>query len=154
MVRIALFGTLAVLAGTANGFVAPVSRPTSTISSTARNVLLSQEETDAIITRASDCAEGECSVDDISGLVGELKDQQDILNARLVDVMNMVAHLQKVNQSKDRKKDEVRAFVQDLLRVFNHEDPKVFPTGFTGDIGDGPTTAYDALPPKKWTPSE
>jgi hypothetical protein len=27
----------------------------------------------------------------------------------------------------------------------------IFPSGFTGDIGDGPTTAYDALPPKKWT---
>ena len=25
-----------------------------------------------------------------------------------------------------------------------------FAMGFTGDIGDGPTTAYDALPPKPW----
>jgi len=24
------------------------------------------------------------------------------------------------------------------------------PSGFSGDIGDGPTTAYDALPPKKF----
>jgi len=117
-------------------------------------VLLSQEETDAIITRASECAEGECSIDDVTELIGDLKEQQDILNARLVDVMNMVAHLQKVNQSKNRKKDEVRAFVQDLLRVFNHEDPKVFPAGFAGDIGDGPKTAYDVLPPKKWKPEE
>jgi hypothetical protein len=50
-----------------------------------------------------------------------LKAQQDILNARLVKVMNMVAHLQEVNQKKERKTDEVRSFVQDLLRVFNHD---------------------------------
>jgi hypothetical protein len=25
-----------------------------------------------------------------------------------------------------------------------------FAMGFSGDIGDGPTTAYDALPPKPW----
>ena len=116
-------------------------------------MLLSEEESNAIIGRAEDCAEGECSIDDVSGLISELKDQQVILNHRLVDVMNMVAHLQKVNQG-NAPRDEVRAFVQDLLRVFNHEDPKVFPTGFSGDIGDGPTTAYDALPPKPWKASD
>ena len=39
----------------------------------------------------------------------------------------------------------------DLLRMtsFAHQDGK-FAMGFSGDIGDGPTTAYDALPPKPW----
>ena len=31
------------------------------------------------------------------------------------------------------------------------QQKKHFATGFSGDIGDGPTTAYDALPPKKWS---
>ena len=31
--------------------------------------------------------------------------------------------------------------------------PKQYASGFTGDVGDGPTTAYDALPPKKWKPN-
>ena len=28
------------------------------------------------------------------------------------------------------------------------------PISFSGDIGDGPKTAYDALPPKPWKPEE
>ena len=121
-----------------------------TKSTTARNVLLSQEETDAIIAKADACAESECSVDDVDNLIKDLKEQEKILNNRLVDVMNMVAHLQKVN-THGRDRDEVRAFVQDLLRVFAHEDTKVLPTGFSGDVGKGPTTAYDAFyfPSKK-----
>ena len=154
MVRTAAF-TLLALFSSAAAFSTRIPAISRSIpkSSTARSVLLSEEESNAIIGRAEDCAEGECSIDDVSGLISELKDQQVILNHRLVDVMNMVAHLQKVNQG-NAPRDEVRAFVQDLLRVFNHEDPKVFPTGFSGDIGDGPTTAYDALPPKPWKASD
>jgi hypothetical protein len=33
--------------------------------------------------------------------------------------MNMVAHLQHVNEKESRKTDEVRAFVKDMLRVFS-----------------------------------
>jgi hypothetical protein len=34
---------------------------------------------------------------------------------------------------------------------FCSQKPMVFPTGFSGDIGKGSQTAYDVLPPKKWT---
>lgn len=34
------------------------------------------------------------------------------------------------------------------------QSPNVFPTGWAGEIGDGPTTAYDALEPKKWKPAD
>lgn len=120
-----------------------------TTSSTARMVLLSEEDTTAIMDKALDCAEGECSIDDVSGLIHDLKEQQKEMNARLEEIMNMVAHLQNLNAKKDRKKDEVRAYVKDLLRVFG-SNSKGYGTGFSGDIGDGPTDAYKALNPKPW----
>jgi hypothetical protein len=87
----------------------------------ARPVLLSDEETQSILQHGFDCVDSECSVDDVEELITNLKAQQNILNERLVKVMNMVAHLQEVNQKEERKTDEVRSFVQDLLRVFNRD---------------------------------
>ena len=39
-----------------------------------------------------------------------------------------------------------------MLRVFDihHDNTEFHPIAFSGDIGNGPTTAYDALPPKPW----
>ena len=37
---------------------------------------------------------------------------------------------------------------------FVMQSPAVFPTGWAGEVGDGPTTAYDALEPKKWKPAD
>jgi DNA mismatch repair ATPase MutL len=114
-------------------------------------VILSDEETERILQSATDCAEGECSIDDVSELIAELKEQEKEMQVRLEKIMNMIAHLQHINAKEERKTDEVRAFVKDLLRTFSTDKPLYFPTGFSGDVGDGPTTAYDALPPKKWT---
>jgi DNA mismatch repair ATPase MutL len=117
-------------------------------------VILSDEETEKILQSASDCAEGECSIDDVSELIAELKEQEKEMQSRLDKIMNMIAHLQHINAKEERKTDEVRAFVRDLLRTFSSDKPLYFPTGFAGDVGDGPTTAYDALPPKKWVPTD
>lgn len=114
---------------------------------------MTEEEIDGILQSASDCAEGECSVTDVQSLINELKEQENILENRLEAIMNMISHLQHVNEKQERKTDEVRAFVRDMLRVFNQEKPLYFPTGFSGDVGDGPTTAYDALKPKPWKSS-
>jgi hypothetical protein len=122
--------------------------------STARHVILTDEETEKILSTASDCAQGECSIDDVAELIYELKQQQKEMSARLEMIMNMIAHLQHINAKEERKTDEVRAFVKDVLRVFAHEAPKYAPTGYSGDIGDGPSTAYDVLPPKKWSAGE
>jgi len=122
-------------------------------STTARHVILSDEETSAILQSASDCAEGECSIDDVSMLISELKDQEALLEDRLEKIMNMIGHLQKENEKPKRDTDEVRALVRDMLRVFAHDTPNFTPSGFSGDVGKGSTTAYDALPPKKWKPS-
>lgn len=119
-----------------------------------RRVILSDEETESILQSASECAEGECSIDDVSELIHELKEQEQAMQTRLDQIMNMIAHLQHINAKEERKTDEVRSFVKDMLRVFSSDKPLVFPAGFAGDIGDGPTTAYDALPPKKWKPAD
>jgi hypothetical protein len=129
-----------------------VNPQASVSSTTARYVILTEEETASILQSASDCAEGECSIDDVAELIFELKEQRKEMQTRLDRIMNMIADLERINAKDERKTDEVRAFVKDMLRVFSTDKPMVFPTGFSGDIGDGPTTAYDALPPKKWVP--
>jgi hypothetical protein len=88
---------------------------------TARYVILSEEETQGILKSAEECAESECSIDDVASLIEELKIQEGILSERLVKIMNMIAHLQHVNEKKERKTDEVRQFVKDMLRVFSHD---------------------------------
>ena len=116
-----------------------------------RSLIMSDEETEAILKTIEDCSEHtQCGVDDVASLLEELKDQEKELTARLQSVDNLIQQLDTLNKEEER--DAVRAFVSDLLRVFEHGG-KGFPIGFTGDIGDGPKTAYDALPPKKWKPS-
>lgn len=106
------------------------------------------------MTSAGDCAAGECSIDDVSELIHELKDVQVIMEGRLAKIMNMISHLQHINEKEERKTDQVRQFVRDMLQVFNTDKPGFPLSGFSGDIGDGPKTAYDALPPKKWSPGK
>jgi hypothetical protein len=103
---------------------------------------------------AADCADGECSVDDVTELVAELEEQKKVLQTRLDKITNIISDLQHVNQKDVRKTDDVRELVRDMLRVFNRDAPKSRATGYTGDVGKGPMDAYDALPPKKWKPAE
>jgi len=127
-----------------------VIRPTSVPSITSQKVFLSEEETMNVLNKSNECIESECSIDEVDELLTVLKDTEKELEGRLEKIMNTISHLQHINEKEERKTDEVRAFVQDMLRVFNTDKPMVFPTGFGGDVGKGPTTAYDALPPKKW----
>jgi hypothetical protein len=146
MLRLA---SLALLAVGSNAFMTCPALPARTQSQTARNLIMTENEITAILDKAHGCVESECAVNDVDDLISELKDQQKVLNTRLETMMNVVAHLQAANTQKQRKKDDVQAIVKDMLRVFTTQDGK-FAMGFTGDIGDGPTTAYDALPPKPW----
>jgi hypothetical protein len=110
---------------------------------------MTEEEISAVLDKAHACVESECAVDDVNTLISELRDQQKVLSTRLDHIMNVVAHLQHANEQKDRKKEDVRTIVKDMLRVFSSDAGK-YAISFSGDIGDGPTTAYDALPPKPW----
>mmetsp|Transcript_13747 Transcript_13747/g.20063 ORF Transcript_13747/g.20063 Transcript_13747/m.20063 type:complete len:168 (-) Transcript_13747:258-761(-) len=164
MVRIALTAFLLLATSGVNAFTAsPVSKPfvtSATTSSTARFGLLTEEENDTILKRSHYCVEGECTVDDVSGLLVDLREQQEVLQNRLVEITNLVDALGKVNDAENREVDEVRETVRAIARLFlmgdkasGNDYPSLSkPTGWSGDVGDGATTAYDALPPKKWTP--
>jgi hypothetical protein len=125
-------------------------RQAAMTSTTAQNVFLSEEETMAILNKSTECIESECSIDEVDELLTVLKDTEKELEGRIEKIMNTISHLQHINDKEERKTDEVRAFVKDMLRVFNTDKPMVFPTGYAGDVGKGARTAYDVLPPKKW----
>ena len=114
---------------------------------------MSDGETEAILRTIQDCSEhSQCDVDDVSSLLYELKQQEKELQARLETLDKVILQLKELNNGQEDR-DAVRAFVRDMLRVFNQGGPAFPASGFTGEIGDGPMTAYDALPPKKWKPS-
>lgn len=121
---------------------------------------MTKDETEKLLTHATDCAEGECSLDEVQDLIDVLKAQQKELSQRVKEIRDMVQSLEVVNSKDGRQVDEVRDTVRAIYRIFQLGDkasgndyPKLQrPTGYTGDVGKGPTTAYDALPPKKWKP--
>jgi Asp-tRNA(Asn)/Glu-tRNA(Gln) amidotransferase C subunit len=82
---------------------------------------MSDAEQEKVLKQAGDCVDGECSLDEVSELLSLLKDTEHELETRLEKIMNMVSHLQDINAKEERKTDEVRAFVKDLLRVFAHD---------------------------------
>jgi hypothetical protein len=101
---------------------------------------------------AAECAEGECSVDDVTELVAELLEQKKGMQIRLDKITHMISDLQHVNAKDSRKTDDVRVLVRDMLRVFSRDPPKYRATGYSGDVGKGSSDAYDVLSPKKWSP--
>ncbi|KAL3796310.1 hypothetical protein ACHAW5_003847 [Stephanodiscus triporus] len=151
MFRLALLSLLAV---GSSAFVTSPALPAVAAkmqrANTSLNLIMTEDEISAILAKANGCVESECAVADVDDLIAELKDQQKVLSARLENIMNVVAHLQAANAAGEKRKtDDVRSIVRDMMRVFTTSDDK-FAMGFSGDIGDGPTTAYDALPPKPW----
>lgn len=114
-------------------------------SKSALFILLSEEETNEILKAATECAEGECSIDDVTSLITDLEDQKILLQKRLDRTMNLVAQLQHLNEKEEREVSEVRSFLKDLTYVFTHDEKKHFATGYSGEINDGPKTAWDVL---------
>jgi hypothetical protein len=125
---------------------------------TARLSLMSAEEMETLIASAVDCSEGECSVDEVGSLVDLLQAQQKDLSERIHKISGMITNLEDMN-TKDKDRDEVRETVRAIMRVFAKSDghkasgtAKVNPTGYSGDVGKGPTDAYKALKPKPYKP--
>jgi len=110
---------------------------------------------------ATNCVEGECSLDEIEDLVSLLKEQQKEASVRLADIKGMIKTLETVNSTDDRPVDEIRETVRAIFRVFQlgakasgNDYPALSkPMGWSGEVGKGPTTAYDALPPKPYKKS-
>jgi hypothetical protein len=59
---------------------------------------MSQEETESLMKTANACAEGECSLDDVSELISVLKEQQKELSDRLHEVKEEISDLEHVNE--------------------------------------------------------
>lgn len=83
---------------------------------------MSQEETDTILNKASDCAEGECTLDEVDDLIAVLKTQQKELDSRVSQIKGMIDSLEKVNRGDKRQVDEVRETVRAIFRVFQLGD--------------------------------
>ncbi len=122
--------------------------------------LMTQQEVEDLLKYAGECSEGECSLDEVGDLIDKLKEQQKELYDRVITLKATIRQLISVNSKEDRKVDEVRETVRAIYRVFQLGDkasgndyPKLTkPSGWAGEVGDGPRTAYDALPPKPYKP--
>jgi DNA repair exonuclease SbcCD ATPase subunit len=90
-------------------------------SGTARRIIMTDEETEKVLKSAQDCVESECSIDEVDDLLQVLKSTEKELEDRLEKIMNMIGHLQHINEKPERQTNEVRQFVKDMLRVFNTE---------------------------------
>merc|ERR1719464_1342694 len=128
MVRLitATTGIMALIASYASAFtITPTSttftRSASVAASPSAQYLMTDEEIDLIFNAATDCAESECSIDEVDNLISTLKAQQEQLKTRLALVSGMVEKLQHVNEKDDREVSEVRQYVRDFLRVFTNE---------------------------------
>lgn len=118
---------------------------------------MTQEETADILGMAGDCVEGECSLDEVGELIELLQSRQKELYERVEEIKKITQALE-ASSEKGVEVDEVRETVRALFRVFQLGDkasgndyPSLSkPTGWSGEVGDGPTTAYDALPPKPY----
>jgi hypothetical protein len=121
--------------------------------------LMAPDKMEALISEAVECSEGECSVDDVGDLLHTLKAQQKDLHAKIDDIKGMIKSLEVMNDKKGTNRSEVRETVRAIMRIFSvspsgENDFRPFAggiaTGFSGEIGKGPTTAYDALNPKPY----
>uniref|UniRef100_A0A7S2KC78 Uncharacterized protein n=1 Tax=Leptocylindrus danicus TaxID=163516 RepID=A0A7S2KC78_9STRA len=147
------------LAATTTAFTVPPVRTALTRIPTAIQGLMTEEESKSIIDKAHLCAESECNVEDVDMFLSELREQQMMLRNRLAEVTGMISELGTVNEStgEERKVDEIRETVRAIARIFmmgdknSDNDYPIMgpPLGYTGEIGDGPKTAYDVLSPKK-----
>ena len=97
---------------------------------------MTKEEINTILYKAHTCTTLECTTKDVDSLVPELKDQQKVLNARLENIMNVMAPLQYGSEQAEYKKENMWAIVKDMLCVFTSMDGK-FAMGFAVKFGDG-----------------
>ena len=82
---------------------------------------MTDKEVEDILAKANGCMGEECSVDEVDELLFLLKDTQKSLESRMANIKNMISDLQHLNSHDERKVDDVRAFVKDMLRVFAHD---------------------------------
>jgi hypothetical protein len=120
--------------------------------------LMSTAEVDSLMKHSKDCADGECSLDEVADLIMVLKEQQAELTSRVSEIRGMIKAIEVVNESANRDEDAVRSTVRAIFRIFQMSDKASgnnYPylskaMGYSGDVGSGPTDAYKSLKPKPW----
>lgn len=110
---------------------------------------MTKEDTDALFKKANAVVDStSCTKEDVDELVTTLQLQQKELYQKIDQMKNMVNKLQTMNAAENdsRKVDEVRETIRALYRVFQLDDkasgnyyPSLSrPTGWSGEINDGP----------------
>ena len=94
---------------------------TQVVESPSARSLMTDEEIDVIFNAATECADSECSIDEVDDLISTLKAQEDQLKTRLALISSMTEKLSHVHEKSDRDVSEVRQYVRDFLRVFTNE---------------------------------
>ena len=108
-----------------------------------------------VLGHVEDCVDTECSVEDVDQLISRMKKEQEDLTDKLARVRTMIKSLETVN---GRDENVITETMRAIFRLFQFGDeasgndyPALSnPPGWTGEIGDGPKTAYDVLPPKPY----
>lgn len=83
---------------------------------------MTPEETETLLKRAEECADSECSVDDVADLLDVLHAQQKEMYDRVQKIKETVQILEEVNKAEDRPVDEIRETVRAIWRVFQLGD--------------------------------
>jgi len=139
-----------------NAFTAPVTRSVTQMRPAFTPLhLMADKEADALISGAIECADSECSVEDIDNFVSELKSQEKVLQERLAKISSIIASLEGGNVADERDVPYMKSLLADLATaVFDtrgsHDPngPSTPPMGYPGDKFKG--DAYSSLNPKQW----
>mmetsp|Transcript_2584 Transcript_2584/g.3771 ORF Transcript_2584/g.3771 Transcript_2584/m.3771 type:complete len:142 (+) Transcript_2584:77-502(+) len=57
-----------------------------------------------------------------------------------------------IKAKEEPKRGYMESLFRDLMFALAPPNPNAMPTGYPGEVGDGPYDAYDVLAPKKWKP--
>ena len=79
---------------------------------------MSATEIESILAEAESCAEGECALDEVEGLITNLLAQQSELSKRVEEVDGLIKELEQVNGKDERPVDEIQETVRAIFRVF------------------------------------
>mmetsp|Transcript_32784 Transcript_32784/g.47867 ORF Transcript_32784/g.47867 Transcript_32784/m.47867 type:complete len:151 (+) Transcript_32784:81-533(+) len=118
MIRQTTIAVFFALASVSSAFTTPMLNRPALLASPTKLGLMTPEEEVAIMTSATDCAEGECSLDEVDALISELKEQQATLSKRVGEMEGLIKNLKSLNTKDDREVDEVRETVRAIFRVF------------------------------------
>merc|ERR1711971_1311273 len=69
---------------------------------TSLNVIMTEEETMNILKKSEECIASECSIDEVDDLLSTLKGTEKELEDRLAKIINMIGHLQHINEKEER----------------------------------------------------